>query len=245
MIMFLTEWFFFILGMVLLLPAFGLLDSKSFGKSSLFMAASVAAVSWFFWGEITTIVAQVGTVRAITVLATGYILAGVLTAFIYWIFFCWKAKERFQRELKSDEPYRLSRGEEALKKYAGFDLASLSTEQRDRIYVLLSKQRVIADNSAIEKIFDGAIDRFSIPVGSSFDWSTPAALEASIEAKIARVLPPRFVTCKEYVVWSGVIWPLTLIWLLCSRVVKQLIERFVTLFGSTFDAISKLAFGKV
>jgi len=68
---------------------------------------------------------------------------------------------------------------------------------------------------------------------------------AILTEKINSIIPPKFKMCKYFVVWAAIEWPATLAWLLFSRIIRQVIDRVVSMFGGTFDRLSAYAFGKI
>ena len=107
------------------------------------------------------------------------------------------------------------------------------------------KYEIIDDTSKRRKIFDDPNGELNIhiPLVSDKICNGIGDLEI-LTAAVGSVLPPRFNVCKKFIIGAAISWPITLIWLLLSRVVKQLIERIISTFGGFFNQISKLAFGK-
>ena len=214
-----------------LIPSFYCVNSKSYGKSTIFMLISAGLAAVYFWSDIKPLFAEHGTTISILFLTGCYILAGLVTSFVYWIFYIWKAKERFESLVnKQSTP-------------------SWAIDKLDESQILLLKQYLVIDDVFRRRqIFDDPDGELNINVPDvSFTEKNDTFyqdLDTKLKASIASVLPPRFATCKLFIIGAGCSWPITIIWLLVSRVVKQLIERFVSLFGSTYDKISKLAFGK-
>jgi hypothetical protein len=50
---------------------------------------------------------------------------------------------------------------------------------------------------------------------------------------------------KDMLLWSGMMWPVTLAWLLLFRFVRQIIERLMSWSRVAFDFFGSLAFGKL
>lgn len=203
-------------------------DSKSFGKSTFLMLISAALAGWYFWPEVQTVLAAHGLTMSIVYLAGAYIAGAVATAFVYWFFFNWKAKERFERHLLATKITDQAWAE------------GLDEDYKNSI----RKYMVVNNDSKLRNIFDDEGDHELRVLCDMVPKVKEGAPQAEFDAAVAMVLPPRFSVCKSFVVGAGSSWPITLIWLLVSRVVKQLIERIVSMFGGTFDRISKLAFGK-
>jgi len=228
MIAFLAEWFFIIFGCFALGLSFYWNDSKVFGRSSFFFFVSVGLFGYYSWSSIQPFIMSRGLIPTVTYLTVGYILAGVATAFIYWLFYLWKAKERFDEFMTNTN---LS------SKYSGItDQAFLDA---------LKKYTVLKDH--LKEIFDDPENELKLQVHYINDGYLNDKLIATPEelsAAVAEVLPPRFKKCKPFIVGAGIVWPVTLVWLLISRVVKQLIERIVSTFGRAFDGMSRAAFGK-
>jgi hypothetical protein len=222
-------WIFPIAALVCLIPSFYYSNSKHFGTSSFFMIISAVLAGTYFWSDISPLLQEHGKTFSILFLSAVYVAAGVVTSFVYWVFYNWKAKERFDRLLNN----------KTTPKWA----TSLAPE----IQMSLRKYFVIADTDSRREIFDDYDGNLRIDVAfidAVANNNADGINQAVLDATVADVLPPRFKICKSFIVGAGCSWPITVIWLLISRVVKQLIERFISLFGGTFDKISKLAFGK-
>jgi hypothetical protein len=194
------------------------------------MLLSTAAAGAYFWSDIQQLIALHGMTTSILFLVVAYILAGVVTAFIYWIFYNWKAKERFERYL--------------LAQSISLSWSDALNPNNEEYNVAIRKYLVVNDNTKLRNIFDDEESRSLRLLCDMVPNVGRGAPQAEFEAAVAMVLPPRFSICKPFIIGVGCSWPITLIWLLISRVVKQLIERIVSLFGNTFDKISKLVFGK-
>ena len=231
---FFLDWLFLILACVCLIPSFYYVDRKSYRTSSFFMFVSIGCAGWFFWPEIGQLVAQIGTVRAGLNLTLGFIAAAVVTSFVYWIFYVFKAKERFELKMQR----------ETVPVWA-------TATKNEALINAVRKYRIVADPMDIHYIFDDPSNDLRITVPSvnldGLDLNDEEVVNLKIDelnTAVAAVLPPRFAVCKQFIVGAGIAWPITIIWLLISRVVKQLIERIVSTFGGTFNRLSTLAFGK-
>ena len=234
MFVFLLDWLFLILAGVCLIPSFYYNDSKCYGTSSFFMFVSIGCLGWFFWPELGQLVTQFGTVKAAFYVTFMFIAAAVITSFIYWIFFVFKAKERFEYKMLH----------ESVPTWA-------TASKNEALINAIRKYRIVSDSSDIHYIFDDSENslRISAPSVSvdGLDLSDDEIVNLKIDelnSAVAAVLPPRFSICKQFIIGAGIAWPITIIWLLVSRVVKQLIERIVSMFGGTFNRLSSLAFGK-
>jgi hypothetical protein len=224
-------------GMVFfLIPAFYTNNDKSFSGSTFWMLVSAALAYIYFRSDINPIVVEHGVTTTILYLVVAYIVAGLATSFIYWIFYNWKAKERFDNYMN----------EQKLPRWAdGYD-EGLSNS--------LKKYLVLNDYAKRKDIFDDPRNGLGIDIETVKSVSRNENLSQGVEpfqvkveeldAAVGAILPPRFKNCKYFIVGAGCSWPITIVWLLASRVVKQLIERFVSLFGGTFDKLSRAAFGK-
>lgn len=222
-------WVLPFLAAIFLIPSFVTNNSRHYGMSSFFMIISAVLAGIYFWDDISPIITDHGKTFSIAFLAGSYIVAGLATSFVYWIFYNWKAKERFERLVD----------EERLPRWAADATAD--------IQLALRKYLVINNTSSRREIFDDyeGVLNINVPSVRAVPGENLNLLTLSdLENAIAEVLPPRFKTCKYFIVGASCSWPITLVWLLVSRVVKQLIERFISLFGGTFDRLSRFAFGK-
>lgn len=250
---------------VLLLPAIYLVEYKRFGWSSICMLVSIALASIFFWSDISAILATHGVTLGITILAGGYVAAGVATAFIYWIFYNWRASEKFQEALRrAPTRVELPRGINESSSTALID----QFKAAKKIYDVLRefKQGIFEDyrhelkldlpNVAESDLYRELENDYR---GKDANWRQQMPeLTATVEASekfiaeltqqyldaVNKLLPPRFLTCKKFIVWAALDWPMTLLWLLTSRIIKQLIERLLEWQRATFDAIARITFGR-
>jgi hypothetical protein len=230
---FALAWVFPFAALALIIAAFVYNDSRQFGKSTFTMLLSAGLAGTYFWSDISPFLAAHGLVSTVLYLAGLYIAAAFITSFVYWIFYIWKAKERFDYLMTTVST-------------PGWALGT-----NDEYKLALRKYMVLGPDSNRRAIFDDRDDSLRIHITSletdgRTDVAKPRtpATQAELTAAVAEVLPPRFTACKSFVVGAGCSWPITIIWLLVSRVVKQSIERLVSMFGGTFDKISVLAFGK-
>jgi hypothetical protein len=198
-----------------------------------------------FKDDINTIVQQHGTFSTIALLVAGYIVAGIATSFIYWIFFNWKAKERFDDLMAQEIPSWVTKS-----------VSSLCVEPSTQL--LNSIKKYIIAKDLIHYVLDDPYTDLEVNIENiglrDTDYARYSKDDCDIvkvnlnseklDSIVATVLPPRFKVCKSFIIGAGCSWPITLIWLLISRVVKQLIERVVSMFGGTFDKISAVTFGK-
>lgn len=75
-----------------------------------------------------------------------------------------------------------------------------------------------ADRMIEQKFYD-RIDNDLQGLIEKSDFIQP--LQAELDNAVAKILPPRFATCKKYIIGAGSSWPITLIWLLISRVCRR------------------------
>lgn len=244
---FAIAWVFPILFFACIIPAFYYNDSKSYGSSTAFMIVSAVLAGVYFKNDISMMLGTHSMALTVAALTGAYIAAGFLTSFVYFIFFNWKAKERYDELLNS----------QCIPNWVQI-LARDTGEFTDDLKLSLRKYSMIIYRSNQKSIFQDPYGNLNIDVKDleyqdrRQDRMSPEELlkfreSITIEALnkvVTDVLPPRFKTCKPFIIGAGCSWPITIIWLLLSRVIKQIIERLVSTFGGTFDKISVLAFGK-
>jgi hypothetical protein len=211
-------------------------NAKNYGSSTFLMLVSLGLAAAYFWADVDPMLTAHGKTSTILFLVAAYIIAGVVTSFIYWIFYNWKAKERFDQLMS----------ERSVPTWAK-DLTAI--EQAS-----ILKYLILKDYSSRKFIFDDPdgdlntdptlVEDIRYNENLTRNDISHQVHQEEVDASVAEVLPPRFKTCKQFIVGAGCSWPITIVWLLISRVVKQLIERLVSMFGGTFDKISKVAFGK-
>jgi hypothetical protein len=246
------------LAILFIFSSFYFLDAKYYSKSTFTMTLSFICVGLYFWNEIAEMFTSIGLIATIAYFAAGYIFAGIITAFIFWVFYNWKAKERFENLLDEQD---LPNWAKSIS-FAGSHFLETPVDE----YVnSLRKYLVVINGSNRKEIFDDVHGELNFNVTdlkvfpSARDRNNTGESDAEfingiqisksptkqqLDDAVAQILPPRFKTCKSFVIGASFSWPITLLWLLLNRVVKQLIERVVSLFGGTFDKISALTFGK-
>jgi len=216
--------------LVSIVPAFAFNNEKSFSGSTFWMTVSAVLAYIYFRGDINPLIVNHGATTTILYLIAAYIIAGLVTSFVYWIFYNWKAKERFDRRLNKET------------------VPDWAADLPEDVQLSIRKYNTLDDHYAINDIFDDPNGSLGIHLKDT-DLLRSESKQANVnkeqlDAQVNEILPPRFAACKYFIVGAGCSWPITLILLLLSRVIKQLIERFVSLFGGTFDKLSKATFGK-
>lgn len=233
MIAAIVDFFFMILPLlatVCLIPAFYFNDSREYSASTFWFLVFCGLLAWSSWGEVTAITAGYGVIFSISVLAGSFVIGGVTTAFVYWFFFIFKARERFDRYMLEFTSFPNDEAE-------GLAKAKSWINKSDSA----KRYLIIYNDSKLCNIFDGDA---SITRNISVKRLAGDLTDAEYDAEVAKVLPPRFAVCKPNIIGAAMVWPITLIWLLMSRVIKQLIERIISSFGGMFNKISSMAFGK-
>lgn len=240
-------WVFPILFFACIIPAFYYNDSKKYGSSTFFMITSTVLAGIYFKNDISTMLGTHSLALTVAFLAGAYIAAGFVTSFVYFIFFNWKAKERYEELLDTQDLPTWAR-----------NLASSTSDFSDDLKLSIRKYMLIVSRANQKYIFQDTYGNLNINVNDlgmqdkrqdnmGADEKLrfrEMILPEALDKVVSDVLPPRFKTCKPFIIGAGCSWPITIIWLLISRVIKQIIERLVSTFGGTFDKISVLAFGK-
>jgi hypothetical protein len=199
------------------------------------MTISIAVAGWFFWTDVQSIIQTRGLVNSIVLLIIVYGIMGLFTAFLFWISFNLRAKEKYQEIFDSIS-----------KKYSKLS---------DPLKTACIKKEIISDADDLRKIFDDreGILRYESSFGNMYNHQeyimqlSEEEQEKTLEnytLDVDKVFPPRFKTCKPYILGAAYCWPVTLIWLLFSRVVKQFINVIVSMFGGVFNKVAKLSFGR-
>ena len=227
------EFFFMFLPLIALgclIPAFYYNDSRAYGASTVWFVIFAGLMSWANWDLISGIAKDYGIVFTVGVVAGTYIIAGVTTAFIYWFFFIFKARERFDYYMTKFDKFPLDESEGLANKAKWVNTSDSA-----------KKYLIINNDAKLRHIFDNDSD---ITKNIKVARLSGNLTDAEYDTEVAKVLPPRFAVCKPNIIGAAIVWPVTLLWLLVSRVVKQLIERIISSFGGLFNAISSMAFGK-
>jgi hypothetical protein len=235
MIAFIIDWLLLILAVGFLVPAFAYNECRSYAKSAFFMLISFAAVCWYFFPDLKTFVEAHGIVKSVVVFILSYVAMAVVTAFLFWISYNIRAKEKYQ------EIYdRISKQ---------YDMLT------GHIRTLCIKKEIISSYDDLRVIFDdrdrtlkyeSTCDRMYKHQDMILNCTEDelAVISSRYEQEIAKVLPPTYKTCKPFILGAAYSWPITLIWLLLSRVVKQLINLIMSLFGGVFNKVAKFSFGR-
>lgn len=153
MFAFISEFLFLIVGVVFIIISCVYNDSKSFYPSSVTLLVSVAALGMYYQADVLTLIEQYGTFKAIVTLTSIYILMGLITSLVYWMFY--------------------------------------------------------------------------------------------INKKLRSILPPKFSDCHPFIVGAGLSWPITLFWMLLSKIIKNGLKTILNLFEGTFNMVSARLFGKI
>lgn len=100
----LLDWIFFVIALVLLVPAILCVESFFYGWATTCMIASVGLATFVLWPQISALYAG-NSITVFGVEAVAFwLLAGFITAFVYWVFYIWKAKERYETAIEDETP---------------------------------------------------------------------------------------------------------------------------------------------
>jgi hypothetical protein len=85
---------FFDIALIIVLIACGLTGSfatgrKSFGLASTATLVGIAVAGLIAWPVLKVVVAERGWLIVVSDCIILYIVAGLVTSFIYWLFYCW------------------------------------------------------------------------------------------------------------------------------------------------------------
>lgn len=70
-------------------------ESKRFGIASTATLICLAVLGWLFWPQVSAEVAQRGWTATIIEVSVIWLLAGLVTSFIYWVFYIWQVKDNY------------------------------------------------------------------------------------------------------------------------------------------------------
>jgi len=70
---------------------------RAFGWTGGSLVASFALVSYLLWDQLKGLVASYGIVQTVLLVLIGWLLAGVVSSFIYWVFFVWEVRDNYER----------------------------------------------------------------------------------------------------------------------------------------------------
>jgi hypothetical protein len=238
MLAFIFDWILLILSGVLLLPAFYCVGNRNYGKSTFWMMISVVLLSWFFWSDILAAITTYGYFRSLIYGVILYVGMALVTICLFWISYTRRAGEKYQ-ELTADlSDCRIKTDNPVLRNlYAKWDIV----RNRDNLRIIFDDEESRELNYNMTNLSNKLLEQVQT---NPTEENTQQLIE-EIEASIKSIIPPRFNTCKPFIFGAGYSWPITLIWLLFSRVINQLIESIISMFGGTFNKISAFTFGKI
>jgi hypothetical protein len=237
------------------------IDMISFIWAFVALALIVGGIVWHALPSVEGLISHYGWTLTIGSGLLFWIVMSVITSFIYWVFFCWRLKERYEESLiespaafkalntalqiqKNSRGYVLGDERETVKTVDSplFDSPLANQEpfvsSAARYFALWKKETMVFSDA-----YNFSIS-VELPLVDAKAFTTYETLGAAYDAAVNQILPPKFSTFKRLIIWSGIDWPATLLWILFARFIRQIVERIVTMFGGTFNKIGKLAFGK-
>ena len=243
MFAFISEFLFLIVGVVFIIISCVYNDSKSFYPSSVTLLVSVAALGMYYQADVLTLIEQYGTFKAIVTLTSIYILMGLITSLVYWMFYIIQVKERLAIALSEKIPGVIA---SIFKRY------NYSKDWIDYV-TALAKLSVVedhlswifCDNNRDLKIYNTYL---SIKYLDDDDVCNPELRYSEIDLinkKLRSILPPKFSDCHPFIVGAGLSWPITLFWMLLSKIIKNGLKTILNLFEGTFNMVSARLFGKI
>lgn len=233
MIAFIVEWFMLIVAVFCIFPAYYYFDTKWFVGSNFFSAVSIGLGIWFFWPSISPLIEANGLMMTISSVTIVYIVAGLIVAPIYFVVYTWGVKDRYLEKLKhTQENWIINTSS------VDFNNVVIQNEELKTAFV---KYRTIKDHN--DYIFDTA-GVLKIFIDNVHFENDEAKFIAECEKVVNGVLPPKFSDIKPFIINAGVNWPITLFWILTSKIINQIIDLITSMFGGMYNMLSKLAFGK-
>jgi hypothetical protein len=238
---FFFDWFLLILSVVFLFPAFYCNENRLYGQSTIWMFVSIGLMGWFFNDKLLAMVESYGIIKTGVYCVFGYVIMGAITAGLFWISYTRRAGEKYNEIIdqarNSQYQYQIKTENPILRDLhckwdAIRDISNLREIFDDRECELSYKMTLITPNLVSKVEQDPTED------------NTQRLIE-ELETSIKSVLPPRFKTCKPFIYGAGYSWPITLVWLLFSRLIKQLIDGIISMFGGVFNKVSALMFGRI
>lgn len=224
-----------------LIPAYFFNDNKAYGKSTTCVLFSLVMLTVVFWQGIVQLAESIGVVRAAVYCVSIYVICGLFVGLLYWISMNVVARERFDELF---EKFKMPEKFEFLKAQDRNVIARFGVCQKYRyIYDDLDGYLRFPDiTSHYNKI--NTSDSFNKVFNEHSDPEVIASEIKTIQSQIDMVLPPRFKIAKPFVIGAACSWPITIIHLVFSKLIKQLISRIISASGWLFDVIGKVTFGK-
>jgi hypothetical protein len=248
--MFLLIEFSWVVVLLLTIFAMSAFDSKVYELSAFFELLILGFIGWVLNTRVEGGIMSIFTVNGVIKAVGGYALAGVIVAFIQYITYCWRVKENYTNLLdKRMNADFLKNIRQRLTRATDIELGKPTLDEYT--VTLAAKYQLVHDN--IDDLLEGEVSyhwgngRRAINDCIRDEMKIAADIPTSddYEAALKRVLPPKFKMVKDMLLWSGVIWPVTLAWLLLFRFVRQIIERLMSWSRIAFDFFGSLAFGKL
>jgi hypothetical protein len=181
------------------------------------------------------------SVKLVSIGLAAYIAAGCAVTFVNYIVYCWRVKENYTNVIE-----RTCTSQQLQKIRDNDDSYWSTVDDESMMYVL--KLRAVRDN--IGDIFNSeseVVAYMRMRDDTAITQSVLGPFEYAQKCKDAleSILPPKFKYVKEMIIWSAIIWPITLAWLIAYRFVRQVLERLISWQRAIFEYFGSLAFGKL
>lgn len=234
------SWVIVLVAMVFAMSAF---DSKSYKFSAFIELAILGFVGWVINVQVEGGLMSLFNLDTALKIGAGYVAAGVAVAFVQYIVYCWRVKENYSNLVDDMPPSVLATAKAKLK--AIYDAESLPDP--DDVTVMWAAKHSVVNDNIIDLLEDEADGRWGTRdyLREQLKINSEIPVIADFEAALKKVLPPKFKMVKGMLLWSGIMWPVTLAWLLLFRFVRQIIERIMSWSRVVFDFFGSLAFGKL
>lgn len=172
-----------------------------------------------------------------------WFVGSVVTAFLFWVSFVRDVKLRFVENL-----------ERLTDRFKYSSTYNAWTERAKDVVVKVMALGHRGDNVFLDSSFKLSLpDSFPDTMRDSWELQLTKTAEGSIheeqliilEAAVSKFLPPRIKHHKLAVTYAATVWPVTLLSLLLSDLVRHVWEYLLTFWHRALDAVSKKVFGDV
>ena len=232
-----------LIGVILLVPALWMFSNRKHEGSSVFTFFFLLAFGvWFLGWDNTKSLFTLSHLGSLFTWA-GLVLAaysaiGFATGFVYWFSYAFNAKEEYELALsRGFDSQFIQRLLKQLK-------LTNETDINSDLKAAAIKWCKVKDN--LRSIFDDPARELNIPIDVNLDNLVNGQEGVALYSDaIKNVLPPRFAVCKTFIVWAAIEWPVTLLWLIYDRLLRQIVDMIFTMCRGTFDAISRRVWAEI
>jgi hypothetical protein len=256
----LLYWVFLAVAFGFIILSINLFDSKYYGFSGTSMVPPLVIIGWFNRDYIGSVLAAHGPVIGVIQLILMYAAAGIVVAFVNWVFYCWHVKDRYQEAVTDEARTRYDDiAEYIIAKLGVFtDEVTLSNiDTSDPMKYGLTKMHIqkwlqikITQSNATTIFGDRNHASYVLSmVKSDVDNLITNSITdedrglARMDTILHKMYPPKALACKRLLIASALEWPITVLWLILARVIRTICDRAFWISRRFLDFVSRISFG--